>query len=120
MKIAKNKRAMTKFGAKALKAATALYHEEQKKENGMSAKEVEKKIKLRFYGEGPNAQSIMRYVNEYHLVGTSPLKNGFPGEIPPHAFDSLCVALESYISICKNNKNAQSLGSKSSPCSSIG
>ena len=64
MKIAKNKRAMTKFGDNALKAATALYHEEQKKENGMSAKEVEKKIKLRFYGEGPNARSITRYVNE--------------------------------------------------------
>jgi hypothetical protein len=56
MKIAKNKREMTKFGDKALKAATALYHEEQKKENGMSAKEVEKKIKLRFSGEGPNAR----------------------------------------------------------------
>ena len=76
MKKAKNKRAMKKFSDTALKAATALYHDEQKKENGMSAKQVERMIKARFSGEGPCARSITRYVNEYKLVGTSPLKNG--------------------------------------------
>ncbi len=110
MKKAKNKRAMKKFSDTALKAATALYHDEQKKENGMSAKQVERMIKARFSGEGPCARSITRYVNEYKLVGTSPLKNGRPGEIPPHAFDSLCVGLESYISICQNNKKFMKLG----------
>ena len=110
MKKAKNNRAMKKFGNKALKAATALYHEEQKKENGMSVKEVERKIKARFSGEGLCARSITRYVNKYHFVGTSPLKNGRPGEILPHAFDSLCVGLESSISICQNNKKCAKLG----------
>ena len=110
MKKAKNKRAMKTYSDTALKAATALYHEEQKKENGMSAKQVERIINAQFLGEGPCGQSITHYVNEYHLVGTSPLKNGRPGEIPPHAFDSLCVGLESYISICQNNKQCMKLG----------
>ena len=101
---------MKTYSDTALKAATALYHEEAKKENGMSAKQVESIINARFSGEGPSARSITRYVNEYHLVGTSPLKNGRPGEIPPHAFDSLCVGLESYISICQNNKKFMKLG----------
>lgn len=57
MKKAKNKRAMKKFSDTALKAATALYHDEQKKENGMSAKQVERMIKARFSGEGPCARS---------------------------------------------------------------
>ena len=109
MKKAKNKRAMKKFSDTALKAATALYHDEQKKENGMSAKQVERMIKARFSGEGPCARSITRYVNEYKLVGTSPLKNGRPGEIPPHAFDSLCVGLESYISICVKRQRMKAM-----------
>jgi hypothetical protein len=74
MKIAKNKRALNKFGGNTLKAATKLYHKEQQKKNGMLAKEVEKKIKARFSGKGPCAQSITGYVNKYHLVSTLMLK----------------------------------------------
>ena len=45
MKKAANTRAMKKYKDEALKAATKLYRDEQQKENGMSAKEVEKKSK---------------------------------------------------------------------------
>ena len=71
MKKSMNKRAMKKYKDEALKAATKLYRDEQQKENGMSAKEVEKKIKKRYSGEGPCARTITRYVNQYHLVATS-------------------------------------------------
>jgi hypothetical protein len=110
MKIAKNKRMMKKYSCNALKVATILYHNEQQKEDGMLAKEVEKKIIVQFSGKGPCAQSITWYVNEYHLVGTLPLKAGNPGDIPTHAFKSLCVGLERYISICQTNKKCAKLG----------
>ena len=74
MKKAANTRAMKKYKDEALKAATKLYRDEQQKENGMSAMEVEKKNKIRYSGEGPCARTITRYVNQYHLVDTSPLK----------------------------------------------
>ena len=112
MKKSMNKRAMKKYKDEALKAATKLYRDEQQKENGMSAKEVEKKIKIRYSGEGPCARTITRYVNQYHLVATSPLKVGKPSEIPDHAFESLCVGLESYISIIQNNKQNHKLEKK--------
>ncbi len=104
MKIAANKRVMKKYKDEALKAATKLYQDEQQKENGMSAMEVERRIKKRYSGEGPCARMIMRYINQYRLVDSSPLKVGKPSEIPDHAFESLCVGLESYISIIQNNK----------------
>ncbi len=38
-------------------------------------------------------------MNEYKLVGVLPVQRGSPGNIPPAAFESLCVGVESYISI---------------------
>jgi hypothetical protein len=112
MKLAANKRVMKKYKDEALKVATKLYRDEQQKENGMSAKEVEKKIKMCYSGEGPCARTITRYVNQYHLVDSSPLKVGKLSEIPDHAFESLCVGLESYISIIQNNKQNHKLEKK--------
>ena len=71
--------------------------------NRMSADEVEAAIKKRFSGTGPSAQSITRYVNEYKLVGVSPVRRGSP----PAAFESLCVGVESYISINQLNRNCR-------------
>ena len=71
-----------------------------------------KKIKKRYSGEGPCARTITRYANQYHLVDSSPLKVGKPSEIPDHAFGSLCVGLESYISIIQNNKRNHKLEKK--------
>ncbi len=72
--------------------------------------EVEKKIKAQFSGKGPCTRSITWYVKEYHLVGTLLLKVPSPDEIPAHAFKSLCVGLESYISICQTNEKCVKLG----------
>ena len=44
-------------------------------------------------------------MNEYSLVACSPLKCGSPGSLPTWVFDSLCVAVESFISINQINKN---------------
>ena len=42
-------------------------------------------------------------MNEYKLVGVLPGGRGSPGNIPPAAFESLCVGVESYISINQLN-----------------
>ena len=92
----------------ALKTATKMYYEELQKPKGeirLSAEEVEKIIKARFDEIGPSARTITRYVNDYSLVGSSPVKHGSPGTLPDWAFESLCVALESYISINQVNQN---------------
>jgi len=82
MKKAVNTRAMKKYKDEVLKAATKLYRDEQQKENGMSAKEVEKKIKKHYSGEGPCARTITWYVNQYHLVDSFLLRKvGKPSEI---------------------------------------
>ena len=61
---------------------------------------------------GPSACSIQRYVNDYSLVDASPMKCGNPGLLPHWAFESLCVALESFISINQVNDNCGVLGRK--------
>jgi hypothetical protein len=43
-------------------------------------------------------------VNEYKLIGVSPGR-GSPVDIPPAAFESLCVGVESYNSINQLNRN---------------
>jgi len=84
IKVVRNKKKTEQWKSKALKAATLMYHtkQQQKKEavdgaencvNRMSADEVEAAIKKRFLGTGPSARSITRYVNEYKLVGVSPV-----------------------------------------------
>ena len=115
IKVVGNKKKTEQWKSKALKAATLMYHtEQQKKEavdgaencvNRMSADEVGAAIKKRFSGTGPSARSITRYLNEYKLVGVSPVRRGSPGDIPPAAFESLCVGVVSYISINQLNRN---------------
>jgi hypothetical protein len=41
---------------------------------------------------------------------TGKVKVGSLSEIPVHAFESLCVRLESYISICQTNEKCAKLG----------
>ncbi len=83
IKVVQNKKKTEQWKSKALKAAILMYHTEQQKKavdgkncvNRMSADEVEAAIKKRFSGTaGPSAQSIMRNVNEYKLVGVSPVR----------------------------------------------
>ena len=120
IKVVQNKKKTEQWKSKALKAATLMYHtEQQKKEavdgvlriencvNRMSADKVEAAIKKRFSGTGPSARSITCNVNKYKykLVGVSPVRRGSPGDIPPAAFKSLCVGVESYISINQLNRN---------------
>ena len=82
IKVVQNKKKTEQWKNKALKAATLMYHTEQQKKavdgenyvNHMSAGKVEAVIKKRFLGTaGPSARSITRYVNEYKLVGVSPV-----------------------------------------------
>jgi len=103
-KTSTNKQKIDKWKSAALKAATLMYHNELQKENGMSAEQVEQVIRKRYSGTGPSARTIIRYVVEYKLVNMSPVKRGSPGNIPPSVFESLCVAVESYISINQINK----------------
>ena len=71
---------------------------------GPSSEEIHQLMSKRFDGTAPGARTIRRYVNDYKLVGVSPIKQGSPGNIPPASFESLCVAVESYISIMQLNR----------------
>jgi hypothetical protein len=62
--VAWSKNKIDKWKSTALRAATKMYHADQKKgEDGLSANRVEHTIKKRFEGTGPSAQTITRYVN---------------------------------------------------------
>lgn len=104
IKTANYKRKVDKFKSAALKEATKLYHEEKQKDDGLSARQVEEVMHKRYSGVSPNAHTIIRYVNEYKLINVSPIKTGNPGQIPSLAFELLCVAMESYISINQVNR----------------
>jgi hypothetical protein len=80
-----------------------LYHNKGEP-GGPSAKETQQMVRKRFDGTGPSDRTIVRYINENKLVGASPVKPGSPGDIPPACFDSLCVGVESYISIMQLNR----------------
>ena len=110
MKSINNAKKTETVKSNALKAATKLFHAEQQKENGMSSKQVAAAIKKRYSGLGPSSRSITRYVNKYNLVGVSPVKRGSPGQIPRSAFESLCVTVESYISINQVNRTCTKIG----------
>ena len=53
---------------KAHKRATSLYAEEQKKEKGMSSRDVEKLVREEYGGHGPTHVTIQRYVKKIWLV----------------------------------------------------
>ena len=114
-KAVKNRKASDSHYTMALKRATRLYYEELQKpeaEERKSAYSIEKDVKQQFDGVGPSARTITRYVNENCLVNASPVKRGNPGYLPAWAFESLCVALESYISINQVNANCHNNGKK--------
>ena len=104
-----NKKCLQRHVSAAMKKATKIYHEERKKgKGGKSAEAISMMVKKHHDGVGPSARSIRRYVNEFSLIDSSPLKRGSPGTIPAWAFESLCVAVESYISINQVNMNGAS------------
>lgn len=104
-----NIKRLKRHTSEAMKRATKMYYEENGRgKAGKSAEQISALIKKQFDGVGPSARSITRYVNEYSLVDSSPLKRGNPGLLPPWAFESLCVALESFISISQINMNGAS------------
>ncbi len=86
-----------------MKVATKMYHNKGAP-GGLSAKETQQMVRKQFDGTGPSDQTIIRYVNDYKLVGASPVKPGNPGNIPPACIESLCVGVESYISIMQLNQ----------------
>ena len=101
-----NKKRKARHVSAALKRATKIYQQESMKgREGRSAEKISELVKKQFDGVGPSARSIRRYVNEYLLVDSSPLKRGNPGLLPTWAFESLCVATESIISINQLNMN---------------
>ena len=51
---------------------------------------------------GLHAATIRRYVNA-NLHGMSPLKCGVKGDVPKWAFQSVCLAFESYVRIQQLN-----------------
>ena len=105
-----NQKKRAKYESAAVKQATKMYYDELQKPEGevkLSAREIEKVVRKRFNGVGPSARTITRYVNEYSLVNSSPVRRGNPGLLPFWVFESLCVALESFISINQVNQNCQ-------------
>lgn len=101
-----NSKRLKRHKSAATKRATKMYYQEQKKgKAGKSAEQICALIKKQFDGVGSSARSITRYVNEYSLIDSSPLKRGNPGLLPTWAFESICVALESFISISQINLN---------------
>ena len=102
-KAVRNKKKMNKWWSASLKVATKMYHNNGEP-GGPSSEEIHQLMSKRFNGTAPGARTIRRYVNDYKLVGVSPVKQGSPGNIPPASFESLCVAVESYISIMQLNR----------------
>jgi len=84
------------------KAATRLYAEQLPLDDGMSLRDVEKKIKSEFK-VGPSRETIRRHVMDLNSIGVSPTKRGPDGNIPPHHYKSLCMAFASKTRICQLN-----------------
>ena len=88
------------------KTATLKFDEERnKKEGGLSVRQVAEKIKTKFNGVGPSASTIHHYVVNLGLVGVSPLKMGPEGSIPQLQYKALCTAVSSKLRI--NQLNAK-------------
>ena len=85
------------------KAATRLYADQLSADDGMSLREVEKKIKSEFKGVGPSYETIRRHVLDLKSIGVSPTKRGPDGTIPPHHYKSLCMAFATKTRICQLN-----------------
>ena len=97
-----NKKIKSHHEKAAFKAATTLLHAEQKKSSGgMGGRKVVQKISQDF-GVDLSYRTITRYVQE-GKIGESPKKNGSPGFIQPWIFQSICIAVSSYIQINQVN-----------------
>jgi len=92
----------------AFKRATSWYSKELEKSNGLSSYQISKKVKIEFDGVGPSATTLRRYA-KLGLVGESPMKPGVKSEIPKWAYNSLCVAFESYVRINQLNRRDDKL-----------
>ena len=95
---------MSNHDKDALKAATTLLAAERAKASGgMGARKVAAKIK-----EDYNVAIVYRTISNYvksGAIGVSPRKQGNPGKILPHLFQTLCTAVSSYIKINQLNTN---------------
>ena len=87
------------------KRTTTILAEERKKPKGRSAQNVCDQIE-REYGVKLSRHTLNRYFKDGN-IGSSPLRNGFPGTIPEFVFKNLCTAIESYMKI--NQLNGQSV-----------
>ena len=89
---------------RAFKRAMSWYGRElEKGSDGLSSYEISKKVKREFDGVGPAPRTIQRY-SQKGIVGHSPLKPGVLSTVPKWAYNSLCVAFESYVRINQLNR----------------
>jgi hypothetical protein len=98
-----NKFDATNHSKHAFKRATSWYKRELEKSDGLSLREIAKRVKLEFDGVGPSAKTLQQYVNN-GIAGQSPLKPGIKSDIPKWAYKSLCIAFESYVRINQLNR----------------
>ena len=69
----------------------------------MSSEAITRQIQKDYSGHGPSAREIRRYVNDYGLVGLSPIGTGTKETIARWVFNTLCSGLETYTQIKKIN-----------------
>ena len=82
------------------KWVTLWYAKEKGKKDGLSAEVIAKKVKEESGGDGPSARTILWYVNQLELPGSSPMWGGSPGNIPQWTYISLCTTFESSWMLC--------------------
>lgn len=70
---------------------------QREKKNGLSAKAVAELVKKKF-GVDVSVQTIQGYVKKGH-IGVSPMRKGPAGLFPPHQYNNLCAAFDSFMSI---------------------
>jgi len=103
-----NKFDVNDHAKKAFKRATSWYAKELDKTDGLSSYQISKKVKIEFDGIGPSARTLQRYA-KMGLAETSPVKPGVKSDIPMCAYNSLCVAFESYVRINQLNRRDDKL-----------
>ena len=97
------------------KQATTIYAEKKAKPHGKSAGEVSNQIK-EVFGVQLSSQKIQRYVKNED-IGTSHRKLGNPGTILSFVFQTLCIAMETFMKINQvNGKNMENSRKKLHNC----
>ena len=93
----------TNHASKAHKHATAWYARKKAKgRDGLSASAISNKVKEQFDGIGPSTRTIQTYVKD-GLIDTSPKKMGTKGNLPLPAFNTICTAFHSFVTIHQIN-----------------